>query len=276
MPQVIVQQVLQGPVAGKPFPSHGKMIEVTEWLVNALVDGQPVQNVKLRAFSPKVLWIVFAGSTMVCDPPRMHQNQIEYKITTPSDANGHVNEQQGAPAQQPVYVAPQQSLMPPVVTQQPPHWAQPAPVQTRQPVAPPVTQVNQPVQSRPPYVPPPSYTREEYEDLLVQGIKFARDTFDKKTDPAVIASFAATYVIGATRLGIKIKTQAPVKATTNDTEAMWELIFDKGLGERVQNANIEEPVLLSWFTEAGKNANMFCTRLNYELKKIESGAVKEE
>jgi len=269
MPQVIVQQVLQGPVAGKPFPSHGKMIEVTEWLVNALVDGQPVQNIKLRAFSPKVLWIVFAGSTMVCDPPKMHQNQIEYKITTPSDANGHVNEQQGAPVQQPVYVAPQQTLMPPVVQQTPPAWVQPA----RQPVA-------QTVQTpaRPAYIPPPSYTREEYEDLLVQGVKFARDTFDKKTDSAVIASFAATYVIGATRLGIKIKVQeaAKVGVETNDTEAMWELIFDRGLGERVQNGNVQEPTLLAWFKEAGKNVNMFVTRLNYELKKIESGAVKEE
>lgn len=261
MPQVIVQQVLQGPVKENPFPSHGKVIEPVAWLVNALVDGQAVQNIKLRAFSAKVLWIVFAGSTVVCDPPKMHNNQIEYKITTPSEANGHVNEQQGqAPVQQPTQ---QPSLMPPVVNQAPPAWAQPilAPIANKQ-VAP----------QRPPWIPPPSYTREEYEDLLMQGMKFARDTFDKKTDPAVIASFAATYVIGATKLGIKISTKA---SQSPSLEVMWNIIFDRGLGERVKNANLTEPTLVTWFEQAGKDANAFVIRLNYELKQIEAGKTED-
>lgn len=284
MPTVVIQQVVQGPVQGKPFSSHNKMIEVVEWMVNALVDGQPVQNIKLRAFSPKVLWTVYPGGTAVCDPPKMHQNQVEYKITTPSDANGGINSQQGQapmqqPMQQPVYAPPAQpmyhttptpSLMPPVIQQQPPPaWAVPTAQTKAPPQAPRAGQVQ------------PSYTQEEYEDVLMQGMEFSRAMFnDKKTDPAVIASFAATYVIGATRLGIKIPSTRPAKApgialvTNAVADKMWEIIMTKGLGERTQNANVPEPVLMAWFEEAGQDANAYVIRLNYELKKIEAG-VKE-
>jgi len=268
MPTVVIQSVVQGPVQEAPFSSHGNMINVTAWLVNALVDGLPVQNIKLRAFSPKVHWLVRPGGTAVCDPPKMHNNQIEYKITTPSDANGKVNEMQ---AQQPAYTPPQQSLMPPVIQQTPPVWAQ-----TQAPAQTPVTQPAQ--TQRPPWIPPPSYTREEYEDLLMQGLKFAREIFDKKTDAAVIASFAATYVIGAIKLGIKMPNtrQAPKQEVVPEADAMWDCIYSGGLGERMKNCFIPEATLLAWYKQAGKDANAFKIRCNYEMKQLESGVTKEE
>ena len=269
MPTVVIQTVVQGPVAEAPFSSHGNVINVTAWLVNALVDGLPVQNIKLRAFSPKVHWLVRPGGTAVCDPPKMHNNQVEYKITTPSDANGKVNEMQ---AQQPAYSPPQQSLMPPVTPQTPPAWAQPT--QTQVPAR---TSATQPAQ-RPPWTPPPSYTREEYEDILMQGLKFAREMFDKKTDAAVIASFAATYVIGATELGIKMPNtrQAPKQEAVPEVDAMWDCIYGGGLGERMKNCNIPEATLLTWYNQAGKDANAFKIRCNYEMKQIEAGAKKDD
>jgi len=278
MPNILIQQIVQGPAAGKPFTGPtGTLVEVTEWIVNGLVDGQPIQNCMLRALSKKVLWAVQAGNTVVCDPAKTYQGQLQFKITTPSDANGKVNAMPTAPQHQappvyqlpPPYQPPQNRAPAPPVQNTPPAWAQ-----NTSPATPPT------------FTPPPQthtqrsgYNQEELEDLMIQAYKFSSLTLPKDCDQRAVAAFAATYIIQATKEGIKIKgsgvktTHTP-ESQVNPMDAIWDLIYGKGLGERVSNCNIPEPLLVEWFNQSGKDANAFAIRINYEIKKIEEGKVE--
>lgn len=246
MSNVIVQAIIQGPVEAAPFSSNGKMIQVTEWLVNALVDGVPMQNIKLRAFSKKVHWCVMPGNPIVCDPPKTHNGQIEYKITTPSDANGKVNTQRQAPAA-------------------PPSVATPPPFAYQGPLA------GQPPKSTPPKPQPLGYNQEELEDVMLRAYTFAKETMGDSNLQAV-ASFAATYIIAATREGIKMKNPLVEKHDSVDAvmAGIWKIIEETDLMDRTVSANITDVSLKMWYEQAGKDANAFCIRLKYELNQIES------
>jgi hypothetical protein len=245
MPQVIIQQVIAGPIQAQPFTSHGKTVEVTEWMINALVDGTPMPNIKLRAFSKKVHWLVQPNGVAVCEPPKTHNGQIEYKIITPSDQNGRVNS--GTPT--PAYT-------PPVSNQQ--FYKQPTPA---------TASGNKPVTN------PSKYTQEELEDVMMRAVEFSKETLGAVNEQAIV-SFAATYVIQACKEGIKIpinKTSSAKEEAPSETEKIWEVIYERGLADRVNMINIPETTLVLWWKQSGADINAFVVRLNYEITQAEAG-----
>lgn len=259
MPNILIQQVVQGPVSEKPFTSHGTTVSPVAWLVNGIVDGNAMQGIKLRAFSQKVLQAVVAGNTVVCDPPKTHKGQVEYKITTPTEVNGFVNTMPhagGTPVQQ-------QMPMP-----------QPMPQFTPPPMLPQVQQQFIP-RATPSVKTVPRYTLEEIEDIFLKGFEFAQETLGKKTDPDVLVKFMATYVIQLCKEGVKIpvvRTGAAMQEPPLISDMAWKTLSDNAMEQRAINCKITDDLVSDWWKSAGGNVGQFLVRANYELGKIEAGA----
>lgn len=267
MPTVVVQQIVQGPFAEAPFQSHGKTIEVTAWMVNALVDGVPMQNIKLRAFSKKVHWAVTPGNVIHCEPIKVHKGVQECKIITPSDQNGNINT-----IQQPQCAPPQQAYT--------------------QASLPPVTQVyTPPVTQYAPFVPPAQkqalpgqpYTLQELEDILKASFDIATGLTD---NDELKGSIMGLFMIQACKERIRVPqainakplagaNNPPMQAVLDKTikEQIWAAVYAKGLGERVSNCQnaITEPLLMEWWRQANQDQNIFAIRLNRELQLLERG-----
>lgn len=229
MIMVKVLRIIEGPVDEKPFDSHGKTLQPVAWMADIEEAGVKKSGVKLRTLSAKTHWIVQPGNTIACDGTKEYKGVIEYKITTPSDGNNHIN------------AKPKEGA-----TTTPQTQAQSKPVTAGESL----------------------YTMEEYEKLFIHAWNFVTDSFSGLT-PEGIASLTSTFIIGANRFGLKASNSKPSTMNPAMQDALSKQIdsaLEKAdLLDRTVEAEVTQDILLKWWNEASGNVATFTSRVNQEL-----------
>jgi len=114
-----------------------------------------------------------------------------------------------------------------------------------------------------------SYNQEEFEALAKHCFLLAVSLLsDDKRNSAEHCSLTATLLIGMQKSGIKVAPEKKKANRNNFHKSLSNLIYEKGLRERVDAADLTEDALYEKWEKSGHNEAKFVVMVNSLLKEL--------